>query len=45
MLSRYLNYTPLYTRGADLSTDSRLCMESHDDYFNCLDSQNTDSNR
>jgi len=36
-------YNPLYTRGADLITDQRLCLEAHDDYFNCLDDQKTDS--
>jgi len=44
MLSGYLNYKPLHTRGSDLVIDKRLCMQSHDDYFDCLDNQKTDSN-
>ncbi len=43
MLSGSFNYTPLHTRGSDLVIDKRLCMQSHDDYFNCLDDQKTDS--
>ncbi len=45
MLNGYYKYNPLHTRGADIVSDKRLCLQGHDDYFNCLDSQNTDSNK
>ena len=44
MLPGYFKYTPFQTRGADLVIDKRLCLQAHDDYFNCIDNQNTDSN-
>lgn len=43
MISDSYHYTPLQTRGADLVTNKRLCYQAHDDYFNCLDDQKTDS--
>lgn len=43
MLSGYFNYLPLHTRGADLVIDKRLCLQAHDDYFNCLDDQKSNS--
>jgi len=45
MLNGYFKYSRLTTRGSDLVVDKRLCMESHDDYFNCLDDQKTESIR
>ena len=43
MLTRYYENIPFFTRGADLTIDKRLCFQSHDNYFGCLDTQNIES--
>ena len=43
MINGTFNTLPLYSRGADQTINKRLCLEAHDDYFNCLDDQKTDS--
>ncbi len=43
MLKKNYENMPYFTRGADLIIDKRLCFQSHDDYFDCIDKQNTDS--